>query len=76
VGTIDLFHDEAADYAHRLREAGVDVELHEVEGMFHAAEALGFVPSMKMFRSSMVAALGRVIGEGTAAQPASIALAQ
>lgn len=62
VGAIDLFHDEDAEFAQRLRDAGVAVEFHEVEGMFHAGDVLGFVPAMKAFRSSMVAALGKAIG--------------
>lgn len=59
IGEIDLFHDEAVDYAERLRAAGVEVELHVEPGMYHAAEL--FAPdaaSMQGFRARMVAALG------------------
>ncbi|WP_214403684.1 alpha/beta hydrolase [Pseudonocardia lacus] len=35
VGTLDLFRDEDREYALRLREAGVAVELHEVPGAYH-----------------------------------------
>ena len=38
VGTVDLFHAEDVTYARRLRAAGVDCDLHEVPGMFHAAD--------------------------------------
>ena len=62
VGTIDLFHDEDVDYAHRLRDAGVAVELHVVEGMPHAADTLQWVPSMRAFRTSMITAIGRAVG--------------
>ena len=59
VGDIDLFHDEAIDYARRLADDGVEVELHVEPGMYHAAEL--FVPdagSMRRFRVRMVTALG------------------
>ena len=42
VGTLDLFHDEDVAYAGRLRDAGVDCELHVVEGAFHGFD--GVVP--------------------------------
>lgn len=59
IGDIDLFHDEAVDYAQRLDAAGVEVELHIEPGMYHAADV--FVPvarSMQQFRDRMVTALG------------------
>jgi acetyl esterase/lipase len=62
VGEIDLFHDEAVEYAARLQAAGVPVELLTVPGMFHAADAMGFVPSMRAFRDSMIEALAEGIG--------------
>lgn len=40
VGTLDLFHDEDVVYAARLRDAGVDCELHIVEGAFHGFDAV------------------------------------
>lgn len=39
VGDIDLFHDEATDYARRLREAGVDCDLEIAPGAPHGFEA-------------------------------------
>ena len=36
IGTPDMFRDEAIDYAQRLMNAGVPVELHVVPGGFHA----------------------------------------
>lgn len=40
VGTLDLFHDEDVDYAHRLRAAGVPCELEIVPGAFHGFDAI------------------------------------
>jgi len=62
VGAIDLFHDEDVEYARRLREAGVEVELVVVDGMPHASDYLQWVPSMRDFRDSLRAALGRAVG--------------
>ncbi len=63
IGDIDLFHDEAVDYAQRLGDSGVEVELHVEPGMYHAAEL--FAPdaaSMQQFRERMVTALGAAVG--------------
>lgn len=58
VGSIDLFRDECATYAHRLEAAGVAVEYLEVPGMYHAAEVFApNAPSMVAFVDAMVAAL-------------------
>lgn len=60
VGDIDLFHDECADYAHRLRAAGVTCELDVVPGMYHGADRMApDAPSMQDFVDGMVAALRR-----------------
>jgi len=40
VGTLDLFHDEDVEYARRLEESGVKVDLKVTEGAFHASEML------------------------------------
>lgn len=40
VGTLDLFHDEDATYAERLREAGVPCAFTVVPGAFHGFDAL------------------------------------
>ncbi|KAI8800333.1 esterase/lipase [Cladochytrium replicatum] len=39
VGTEDLFHQEDVEYARRLKDAGVKVELMVVPGAFHAFDA-------------------------------------
>jgi acetyl esterase/lipase len=58
VGDIDLFHDEDVEYARRLREAGVPVELHVEPGMYHAADMLAATtPSMQAFRKRMIDAV-------------------
>ncbi len=49
VGTVDLFHDEDVRYARRLRSAGVECELYEVPGMFHAADRESTHPAMLEF---------------------------
>ena len=41
VGTLDIFVDEDIDYAARLSQAGVPVELHVYPGAFHGSN--GFV---------------------------------
>ncbi|MDZ7674803.1 MAG: alpha/beta hydrolase [Acidimicrobiales bacterium] len=49
VGTLDLFHDEDVAYAERLRTAGVECELHVVEGAFHGFDALAKTEVAKAF---------------------------
>jgi acetyl esterase/lipase len=58
VGTLDLFHDEDAEYARRLREAGVACELEVVQGAFHGFDvAVPKAGVSRRFRDSQVAAL-------------------
>jgi acetyl esterase/lipase len=40
MGTLDLFFDENLDYARRLVDAGVPVELHTYPGAFHGFNML------------------------------------
>ncbi|WP_228120202.1 alpha/beta hydrolase [Streptomyces fagopyri] len=40
VGDLDLFRDEAVDFAHRMMRAGVPVELHVHPGGIHGGETL------------------------------------
>lgn len=61
VGDIDLFHDEDVEYARRLEDAGVEVQLQVEPGMPHASDFLTFVPRMQDFRSSMIAALAPAV---------------
>jgi acetyl esterase/lipase len=63
VGDIDLFHAEDVEYARRLREAGVPVDLHIEPGMYHAADVLAApAPSMQAFRQRMIDAVRTAIG--------------
>lgn len=65
IGSIDLFHDEAVEYARRLRADGVPCELHVVDGMYHAAERIRpGATSMREFTADMVAALGAAVSVG------------
>lgn len=60
VGSIDLFVREAGEYAQRLIDAGVPVDLHVVAGAFHAFDAVA--PDAEMsrhFRSTLCRALAR-----------------
>lgn len=63
VGDLDLFHDEDLEYAARLREAGVECDLHVVPGMYHAAERMRpDAPSMVEFQRRQVEALRVALG--------------
>ena len=42
IGTLDMFRDDAIDYAQRLMNAKVPVELHVVPGAFHAFNTVFF----------------------------------
>ncbi|MBN9391509.1 MAG: alpha/beta hydrolase [Chloroflexi bacterium] len=42
IGELDLMRDENIDYASRLMQAGVSVELHVFPGAFHGFDLLGF----------------------------------
>jgi acetyl esterase/lipase len=61
VGDIDLFHDEDAEYARRLRAAGAETTFHVVPGAPHGFEA--WAPDSGFTRVYLAAArewLGRV----------------
>lgn len=63
VGTLDLFLDENREYARRLEEAGVPVELQVVPGAFHAFEMV--VPRAavsRAFVASQLEAMARALG--------------
>jgi acetyl esterase/lipase len=63
VGTLDLFHDEDADYARRLREAGVPCEFVEIPGAFHGFDM--FFPRAGVtrdLRAQQADAVGRALG--------------
>ena len=67
VGDLDLFHDEDVSYGHRLRDAGVAVELHIEPGMYHGADSIrADAPAMQAFRARMAAALSAALTAGSA----------
>jgi len=60
VGSIDLFVDEDIEYARRLNDAGVDIELNVVPGAFHGFDALPMPSNVaKQFNTMKLAALRR-----------------
>ena len=62
VGTFDLFFDEDLDYATRLQNAGVTVQLEIVEGAFHAFDALlPKKPVSRAFWQSQASALAHAM---------------
>lgn len=65
VGDLDLFHEEDLDYARRLREAGVPVEVRVEPGMYHGAELRHHTTaaSMRAFRQAMFDALAAGLGQ-------------
>ena len=62
VGTLDLFHEENRAYAERLRAAGSAVELHAVEGGFHAfSDFAAGAPVSRDFNDAMMGFLRGVL---------------
>jgi acetyl esterase/lipase len=58
VGTLDLFHDEDLAFAHRLKECGVQCEIHTVPGAFHGFDVFDpQLPIVQDFRKSQILAL-------------------
>src|SRR5215207_7382195 len=66
VGDIDLFHDADLEYARRLREAGVAVDVVVEPGMYHAAELElhATVTSMRAFQQAAFDALRAGLSAG------------
>jgi acetyl esterase/lipase len=63
VGELEVFRDEAIEYASRLLEAGVQTELHVYPGAFHGWD--GMVPNAavsRRSRSERMAALRAAFG--------------
>ncbi len=60
VGDQDLFWEEDREYARRLNEAGVECELHEVNGGYHGFDILAYGSSLaELFRQRQFAFLAR-----------------
>ena len=65
VGTADLFHDEAVDYANRLRDAAVPTQLEVVAGAFHGFDRAGpHTAIARRFNAHRSAATRRFLDEG------------
>ncbi len=62
VGTLDIFHDEDAAYAQRLKESGVECELYPVSGAFHGFDVFDpQVPIVQDFRKAQISALRKYL---------------
>jgi acetyl esterase/lipase len=58
VGSLDVFHDEDAAYAQRLKECGIECEMDIIPGAFHGFDV--FDPKLSIvqdFRKSQISAL-------------------
>lgn len=62
VGNLDLFFDEDLDYARRLVDAGVPVELHAYPGAFHGFNMLGESRVARAFARDMNGGIARLLG--------------
>jgi acetyl esterase/lipase len=62
VGSLDLFLDENLDYARRLIDAGVSVELHVYPGAVHGFDLLGASRVGGDFMRDMLSATARMLG--------------
>lgn len=58
-GTLDLFFDESLDYARRLCQAGVPVELHSYAGGFHGFNFFAETAIAKAFANDLNTAIAR-----------------
>lgn len=61
-GTLDLFFDESLDYARRLCQAGIPVELHSYAGGFHGFNFFAETTIAKVFANDLNGAIARLLG--------------
>jgi acetyl esterase/lipase len=62
VGSLDVFHDEDAAYAQRLRESGIECEMDVIPGAFHGFDVFDpQLPVVQDFRKSQIAALRKYL---------------
>lgn len=62
VGSLDLFFDENLDYARRLADAGVPVELHGYSGAPHGFDLAFETTVARRFRRDLLDGVGRLLG--------------
>ena len=60
-GSLDLFFDEDLDYARRLVDAGVPVELHSYPGAIHAFNMMAEAGISQAFNRDMVGGIARLL---------------
>lgn len=70
VGALDLFLAEDMDYARRLIESRVPVELHVYPGAYHGFDVMPGAPVSGRMQRDMIAALRRALHGEDAAGPA------
>ena len=63
VGNLDLFFDENLDYARRLVDAGVAVELHTYPGAFHGFNMMAEASVTKSFAQDLRNGALRLLGQ-------------
>ena len=64
-GSLDLFFDEDLDYARRLVDAGVPLELHSYPGAIHAFNMMAEAGISQAFNRDMVGGIARLLKLGT-----------
>jgi triacylglycerol lipase len=60
-GSLDLFFDEDLDYARRLVDAGVPVELHSYPGAIHAFNMMAEAAISQAFNRDLMGGIGRLL---------------
>ena len=60
-GSLDLFFDEDLDYARRLVDAGVPVELHSYPGAIHAFNMVAEAAISKAFARDLLGGIARLL---------------
>ena len=63
-GSLDLFFDEDLDYARRLVDAGVPVELHSYPGAIHAFNMMAEAAISQAFTRDMLGGIARLLKLG------------
>ena len=64
-GSLDLFFDEDLDYARRLVDAGVPVELHSYPGAIHAFNMMAEAGISQAFNRDLAGGVARLLKLGT-----------